>query len=219
VPKLRILVADDHRVVAEGLSSILSRSFDVIGTVHNGHALIAETINRKPDVVVSDIFMTDLNGIDALRQLRKQGTHARFIFLTMEATADLATEAFRAGASGFVSKQDAGEELLEAIGHSMEGRFYLTPSLREHQIEIIMEARASQAVANTPDLSSRQREVLQLLAEGKTVKEAAGILGISPRTAESHKYEMMRHLRIKTTAELIRWALRLNLISSRSGQP
>ena len=215
MPILKVLLGDDHRIVAEALRSMLSNSFDVIGLVHNGHTLIAEVMRLRPDVVVSDIFMPELNGLDALRHLRRKGVHTRFIFLTMQADATLAAEAFRAGASGFVSKEDAGEELMAAIREAAEGRFYLTRSLGPHMIDIVMDARSSK-VSGLQELSPRQREVLQLLAEGKTVKEAAAIMGISPRTVETHKYEMMDNLQIKTTVELIRWALTLNLVPSKA---
>ena len=165
----------------------------------------------EPDIVVSDIFMPLLNGLDALRQLRSKGSSIKMIFLTMHTDPALATEAFQAGASGFVSKESAGEELVHAITEAAQGRLYVTPFVGKDLLTILMDARSK---SSTLDLlpTPRQREVLQLLAEGKTIKEAAAVLGISPRTAESHKYEMMEFLRIKTTPELIRWAFRLKLI-------
>lgn len=210
----RIILADDHRIVVEALASLLKESFHLVGTVHDGRALIEEVFHLEPDVVVSDIFMPLLNGLDALRHLRSNGNQCKMIFLTMQTDVVLATEAFQAGASGFVSKESAGEELIHAITEAMHGRLYVTPLVGKDMLSILMDARSK---PSTLDLlpTPRQREVLQLLAEGKTVKEVAAVLGISPRTAESHKYEMMELLGIKTTSDLIRWAFRLKLISPR----
>jgi DNA-binding NarL/FixJ family response regulator len=208
----RIILADDHRILAEALASLLKESFDLVGIVRDGRALIDEVLRLEPDVVVSDIFMPLLNGLDALRYLRSKGNQTKVVFLTVRTDVPHATEAFRAGASGFVSKESAGEELIHAITEVVHDRLYVTPLVGKDLLSILMDARSQPSTLDLP-LTNRQREVLQLLAEGKTIKEAAAILGISPRTVESHKYEMMELLGIKTTADLIRWAFRLKLIS------
>lgn len=208
---LRVILADDHKILVEALASLLKESFDLVGTVYDGRALLEQVFRLNPDVVITDIFMPLLNGLDALRHLRSKGNSAKLIFLTMHADPALATEAFQAGASGFVSKESAGEELIHAIGEAVHDRLYVTPLVGKDLLNILMDARSkSSALDLLP--TPRQREVLQLLAEGKTIKEVATVLGISPRTAETHKYEMMETLGIKTTPELIRWAFRLKLV-------
>jgi DNA-binding NarL/FixJ family response regulator len=209
IPK--VLIADDHTIVAQGLELILRESFDFIGTVTDGRALLEAAERLKPDVIVADISMPLLNGLDATRQLKSSGNHAKVVILTMHADAHLASEAFRAGASAFVLKQSAGEELVKAINEILQGRAYLTPLIAKDMITVLMEGKGEPG--GEVKLTTRQREVLQLIAEGRTMKEVAGILNISSRTAETHKYEIMEVLSVRTTAELVQHAIRLRLIS------
>jgi DNA-binding NarL/FixJ family response regulator len=208
MPVPSVLLADDHKIVAQGLESLLKDSFTFVGTVSDGRALIEAAARFKPDVVVTDISMPLLNGLDAVRQFRSNGIEAKVVFLTMHADAALAAEAFRAGGSAFLLKQSAGDELVQAIREILQGRAYLTPLIAKDTITVLMEAQKEES-----KLTARQREVLQLIAEGKTMKEAAAILHISTRTAETHKYEMMQALGVKTSAELIKYAIRLHLVN------
>ncbi|HEY6990981.1 MAG TPA: response regulator transcription factor [Bryobacteraceae bacterium] len=211
MPVPKVLLADDHKIVAQGLESLLKDSFNFVGTVSDGRALLEAAIRLKPDVIVTDISMPLLNGLDAVRQFRSNGVDAKVVFLTMHADANLATEAFRAGGSAFLLKQSAGDELVQAIREILQGRAYLTPLIAKDMINVLMEARDEKAQESK--LTARQREVLQLIAEGKTMKEVASILNISARTAETHKYEMMQAIGVKTTAELIQHAIRLRLVN------
>jgi DNA-binding NarL/FixJ family response regulator len=203
-----ILLADDHTMFAEGLKSLLQDDFELLGTVGDGQALVETARTMSPDVIIVDISMPVLNGFDAVRQLKKEGTKAKIIFLTMHGDDGLVAEAFRCGASGYVLKQSAGEELISAIRRVLTGDDYLTPLVGGSSARS-KDENASHKIRLTP----RQREVLQLIAEGQTMKEIGGRLGISTRTAESHKYEMMQGLGLESTAELIRYAIALGLVS------
>jgi DNA-binding NarL/FixJ family response regulator len=208
----RVLLADDHTIVAEGLASILRGEFTLVGTVADGQALLSAAAELVPDVIVTDISMPSVNGLDAMRRLRKGGSTIKFVVLTMHADERLVVESFRAGASAYVLKQSAGEELIAAIRDALAGRLYLTPLIRRPLADVLKElnARLDEPKANpTP----RQREVLRLVAEGRTMKEIAILLNISTRTAESHKYDMMRDLGVDTTAELIQLAVKLGLVT------
>ena len=207
----KVLLADDHTIVAQGLQLLLKDSFNLVGTVRDGRALLEAAARLKPDVIIADISMPLLNGLDAVRQLKSNGIEAKVIILTMHADPHLAADAFRAGASGFVLKDSAGEELIQAIREILQGRAYLTPLIAKDMITVLMEAKGEGG--SEAKLTSRQREVLQLIAEGRTMKEVAGVLNISARTAETHKYEMMSVLGVRTTAELIQCAIRLRLVS------
>ena len=210
--KRRVLLADDHEIVVEGLRRILESKFDVVAAVGDGRALLAEAEKLRPDVVVTDISMPTLNGLDAVRQLKKKGVKAKVVFLTMHADSDLATEAFAAGAAGYVIKSSAGRELLEAIDTVLDGRVYLTPRIQQSVLEAFVKAGGEPEKASI-ELTKRQREVLQLVAEGLTMKEIASALDVSPRTVESHKYDLMQRLGVKTTAELIQYAIKRSIIS------
>jgi len=212
MPKTRVLLAEDHTVVAEGLASLLKDSFELAGTVHDGRALLEAAEQLKPDVIVTDISMPLLNGLDAIRQIRALHPHARILVLTMHHDTHLAAEAFRAGVSGYLLKVSPGEELVRAIHEVAEGRSYVTSLLAKDLITLLIEAGAAPREDGSP-LTPRQREVLQLIAEGRTMKEVAQVLHISPRTAESHKYGIMQALGATTTAELIQCAIRLKLVS------
>jgi len=164
----RVLLADDHKIVAQGLESLLKDSFNFVGTVSDGRALLEAAMRLKPDVVVTDISMPLLNGLDAVRQFRSNGVEAKVVFLTMHADAALAAEAFRAGGSAFLLKDSAGDELIQAIGEILQGRAYLTPLIAKDMISVLIEAKESPKEESR--LTPRQREVLQLIAEGKTLK-------------------------------------------------
>jgi DNA-binding NarL/FixJ family response regulator len=211
MPRTKVLLADDHAVVAQGLSALLEDTFDLAGVVHDGRALLAAVETLRPDVVVTDISMPLLNGIDAVRQIRVRHPHVKVIILTMHRETQLAVDAFRAGASGYMLKVSPGEELITAIEQVAMGRAYVTTLLAKDLITLLMEA-GRESTAGTP-LTPRQREVLQLVAEGRTMKEVASILSISPRTAETHKYEIMRVLGVDSTAGLIQYAIRIKLVA------
>jgi DNA-binding NarL/FixJ family response regulator len=199
----RILLADDHTIVAQGLRSLLQSDFEVVGIVSDGWQLVEVARQTKPDVIVSDIAMPVLGGLEALRLLHAEKIHCKVIFLTMHVDGIMATEALRAGASGYVAKHSAGEELIEAIRRVLEGGVYLTP-----QIAVNIANRAADSAALSVDkLTPRQREVLTLVAAGCTMKEIASKLNVSRRTVETHKYEAMGTLGVHTTAELVRLAV------------
>ena len=203
--RIKVLLADDHKLIVDALAALLKDTFELVGTVQDGRALVEEATRLRPEVIVTDIFMPLLNGIDAARQIRGRGIDSKFVFLSVETDAKLAAEAFRAGASGFVSKESAGEELIHAIQDASQGRAYITPLIAKGMINVFIDAKDGETSA-APQLTPRQREVLQLIAEGKTMKEISKILQISARTAETHKYEAMESLGAQTTAALIRWA-------------
>jgi DNA-binding NarL/FixJ family response regulator len=207
-----VLLADDHAVVAEGLQALLKDSFELIGLVHDGRALVDAAEKLRPDVIVTDISMPSMNGLEAIRQIRSRRPDAKVIVLTMHRDTQLAAEAFRAGVSGYLLKVSPAEELINAIREVALGRSYVTTLLAKDLITLLIEAGGAPRDDGTA-LTPRQREVLQLIAEGRTMKEVASILNISPRTAESHKYEMMQVLGVRTTAELIQYAMRLKLIA------
>jgi DNA-binding NarL/FixJ family response regulator len=207
----RILLADDHKMFAEGLRGLLEDEFELVGAVSDGHALVEAANRLSPDVIVVDISMPVLNGFDSVRQLKKEGVTAKIIFLTMHADAGLVAEAFRCGGSGYVLKQSAGEELIAVIGKVLAGQEYVSPLIEKEPAGGLSKAGDQ---AQTLRLTPRQREVLQLIIEGYTMKEIAAQLGISTRTAESHKYEMMESLGVQSTAELIQFAIKLGLTST-----
>ena len=209
---ITVVLADDHAIVAEGLGALLREKFDLLKTVHDGRALVAAVEELNPDVVVTDIGMPLLNGLDAIRQIKASRPATHIIILTMHIEPDLAVQAFRAGASGYLVKTSSGEELVEAVQQVSQGRAYLTSLIAKDLITVLLEAK-KESPADKEKLTSRQREVLQLIAEGRTMKEVATILNISPRTAESHKYEIMGVVGAKTTAELIQHAIRMKLVT------
>jgi DNA-binding NarL/FixJ family response regulator len=207
-----VLLAEDHAMVAEGLEGLLKAKFKLVGTVGDGHALIEAAGRLQPDVIVTDISMPHLNGLDAIRRIKADRPRVKFIVLTMHTDPDLAVQAFRAGASGYVLKVASGEELVRAIEEVSHGRAYLSSFIAKDLISIMVEAKR-EAAEEGSKLTPRQREVLQLIAEGRTMKEVASILNISQRTAETHKYAMMEVLGVDTTAALIQYALRLKLVT------
>jgi len=209
--KPRVLLADDHQIVLEGLRSLLEPQFELVGMVTNGRELLQAARRLKPDVIVVDISMPLLNGIEAVQQLRKSGMRAKVVFLTMHPDAVYATRAFEAGAVGYVLKHSAPSELVTAIQEALAGRRYVTPIIEGALTHACAEGIPLRADAES-NLTPRQREVLQLLAEGRSAKEIAEMLCISPRTVEFHKYRMMEELGIKTSSELVRYAVRHGVV-------
>ena len=203
----RILLADDHQMLLDAFKVMLEPEFDVVGAVTNGRALLEEFARLVPDVVVVDVAMPLLNGLDAGRQIKAQRRSVKLIFLTMNPDPDLAGEAFRLGASGYVLKLSAARELKQAIQEALSGRSYLTPLITKDVVGKLIDRRTWKR-----ELTGRQREVLQLLAEGKSMKEAAAILDLTPRTVAFHKYRMMEQLHLKTTAELVKFAVRRGIV-------
>jgi DNA-binding NarL/FixJ family response regulator len=204
----RILMADDHTMLLEAFKSLLEPEFDVVGTVADGRMLLEEFSRLHPDVVLIDIAMPLLNGLDAGRQLKAQRKSVKLIYLTMNPDPDLAGEALRLGASGYVLKSSAAHELKQAIHEALRGRSYITPLITRDVVGSLIEHRADRH-----ELTMRQREVLQLLAEGKSMKEVAAILHLTPRTVAFHKYRMMEQLRVKTSAELVQFAVKQGIVA------
>jgi len=207
----RVLLADDHRMVAEGLKSLLTPDFDLVGVVEDGRALLREVAALRPDVVVTDITMPHLSGIEALARLREDFPTVRVVILTMHQDVAYARRAFALGASGYVLKNAAPEELVLAIRAALANRTFVTPQLTSALLQAAGRdpQRAGDPVAA---MTPRQREVLRLFAEGRTAKEIGAELGISPRTVETHKYELMRTLGVKTSAELVHLAIRHGIV-------
>ena len=210
--KARILLADDHRIVIEGLKKLLEPEYDVVGTVEDGRALIAAVAELQPDVVVADISMPHLNGIEAVRQIKEKSPRIKVVMLTMHHDAQYAVRAFEAGASGFVLKASASNELITAIGEAIRGKTYVTPLIAGDLIQSYREGKANPEIG-LRQLSARQREILQLVAEGHSAKEIGRALNISARTVESHKYQIMEALNVKTSAELVQFAIKHGIIS------
>jgi DNA-binding NarL/FixJ family response regulator len=204
----RILMADDHLMLLEAFKALLQPDFDVVGIVTDGRALLEEFTRLNPDVVLLDVAMPLLNGLDAGRQLKAQRRSVKLIYLTMNPDPDLAGEALRLGASGYVLKSSAAQELKQAIQEALRGRSYITPLITRDVVGSLIHQRTTR-----PELTARQREVLQLLAEGKSMKEVAAILDLTPRTVAFHKYRMMEQLRLKTSAELVKFAVREGVVA------
>ena len=210
--KPRILLADDHKIVIEGLKNLLRDEFEIVGSVEDGRALVEKASKLYPDVIVADISMPQLNGIEAARQIKKIDKNIKIVFLTMHPDATYAANAFEAGASGFVLKHSASAELIRAIHEAIKGRTYVTPLIAGDLIRTYQKG-GSPEKNSFKKISPRQREILQLLAEGKTAKEIASTLNISTRTVEFHKYKMMEQLHSKTSAELVQYAMKHRIIS------
>jgi DNA-binding NarL/FixJ family response regulator len=208
----RVLLADDHRLVAEALKSLLAPEFDLVGVVEDGRALVEAARTLRPDVIVADITMPHLNGIDALIQLRQSGNQVPVVFLTMHRDVSFARRALDAGASGFVLKHSAPAELVAAIRAALDGKTYLTSQLAGEVLESMKQLPA-QVGHPLASLTPRQREVLQLLAEGRSAKQIASSLVISARTVEFHKFQLMETLGIHTNAELIHFAIKNGLVA------
>jgi len=211
VNRSRVLVADDHRIVAEGLRGILEPTYELVGIVENGRELVDQAMVLKPDVIVADITMPLLNGLDAMALLQRQDCRSKFVFLTMHKDVTYAAKALRQGALGYVLKHSASEELLKALQAVLAGERYVS-----NEIASGLEGRddAVDQIEDLRILTTRQREVLQLFAEGKSAKEVATNLGISARTAENHKARIMTQLKLHTTSDLVQYAIRHGLIGA-----
>lgn len=207
----RVLLCDDHLLVAEALKSLLAPEFDLVGVVEDGRAMIEAAGTLRPDVIVADVSMPHLNGIDALVRLRQGGDHTPVVFLTMHRDVAFARRALEAGASGFVLKHSAPAELLTAIRAALEGQIYLTPQLAGEVLDS-MKQGPGKAADPVVSLTPRQREIVQLVAEGRSAKEIAATLSISTRTVEFHKYQMMETLGLHTNSELIHFAIKHGLV-------
>jgi DNA-binding NarL/FixJ family response regulator len=203
----RVLLVDDHRIVAEGLKSLLADDFEVVGIAEDGRAMISATKELKPDVVVADIALPKVNGIDAMTLLRREMPQLRVVFLTMQSGAAYARRAFEAGANGYVLKHSAASELVVAIRAALKGQTYITPALTNDLL-------GRQKPGNVGrSLTPRQRDILQLFADGRSAKEIAATLGISSRTVEFHKYQIMEQHGLSNTAELIHFAIKHDILT------
>ena len=204
--RARVLLADDHRIVAEGLKRLLEPEFDLVGVVEDGRALLSAARELRPDVIVSDITMPELNGVEALEEMKRHDPGVRVVFLTMHHNVAYARQAMEAGALGYVLKHSAADELLLAVRAAAAGKTFVTPAIAG---ELLQAMRSGDAADDDPvrKLTLRQREILRLLVEGHSAKSIAARLDISPRTVEFHKYSMMETLGISSNAELIRFAL------------
>ncbi|MCU1337019.1 MAG: response regulator containing a CheY-like receiver domain and an DNA-binding domain [Bryobacterales bacterium] len=207
-----VLLADDHAIVVEGLRRVLEPAFDVVGMVADGLALVKATEKLKPDVVVVDVSMPHLNGIDAARQIRATNQRTKIVFLSMHPDVVYASEALQAGGSAYVLKSSAGIEIVTAIREALRGGTFVTPAIDKGTLEaqIRRDQRSPDALRT---LSPRRREVLQMVAEGRTTKEIAEILQISPRTVEFHRYRAMESLGLHTVAELVQYAIKHRMVS------
>ena len=211
--KPRLLLADDHTLLLEGIRLMLEPEFDLVGSVEDGQALLAAAKTLKPDVILLDISMPVLNGIDAARRLRKLLPSAKLIFLTMHADSDYVAEAFRAGAMGYLLKRAAASELKTAIREVMKGHHYVSPLVTRNALELLI---STEKPGGKPSdrLTPRQREVLQLVAEGRSRKEIASILNISLKTVEFHKANLARELNLHTVADFTRYAIEHRIIAT-----
>ena len=211
----QILIADDHVLFAEGLRLLLEKHYTVVGTVADGRALLTEAQRLKPDVIIADIGMPLLNGLDAAKRIRQQHPNAKVVFLTMQDDPNLAAAALELGSVGFVLKHSAGSELLKAIDRVLHGKSYVTPKLRPEDW-VKQESRARQY---SKHLTARQREIVQMCAEGRPLKEIAGRLDLSEKTIQFHKYHIMETFNLKSNAELILFAIKQGLVSLDSNSP
>ena len=213
----RILLADDHIILLEAFKKLLEPVYQVVGAVTDGRALIEQAVKLRPDILLIDVAMPRLNGLDACERIKAVLPSAKIIFLTMLEDAETAAEAIRRGASGYLLKKSASTELFTAIQKVLQGRTYITDIL-SHGLNSLFVSQAKSGDGRRT-LSLRQREVLQLIAEGRSMKEAADLLKLTPRTIAFHKYSMMEHLRIKTTAELVQYAVQLGLVAGKPATP
>ena len=207
----RVLLADDHIILLDAFRKLLEPECEVVGTVTDGRALLEVGPTLNPDIIVLDVAMPLLNGLDAGRQLRQRMPNVKLIFLTVNEDPELAAEAFRIGASGYLLKNSAASELFHAIREVSKGRAYVTPLVAKGMVDTFV--HGSQRRKLSHDLTSRQREVLQLLAEGHSMKEVATLMKITPRTVAFHKYRIMDELHLKTNAALVQFAIKQGLVS------
>jgi DNA-binding NarL/FixJ family response regulator len=205
----RVLLADDHQLVLGAFEKLLASECEIVGRVSDGRALLGEAEKLRPDVIVLDIAMPLLNGLEAGRKIKQSLPNTKLVFVTMHEDADVAAEAFRGGASAYLLKRSAPSELLTAIREVAQGRSYVTPLVTEGLVGLLMKVDERK---QSPELTSRQREILQLLAEGCSMKEVAAKLNITARTVAFHKYRMMEQLKITSTAELIQYAVKHHIV-------
>jgi len=208
----RLILADDHQILTEAIEALLATDYEIVDRVTDGRALVEATKRFKPDVVVADISMPLLNGLDAMRQIKQALPDVKVILLTVNEDPNLVAEAFQCGASGYVLKNCAASELTEAIGQVLRGRSYVTPLVTKGMVNSFLDG--PKHGHESPKLTPRQREVLQLLAEGHSMKMVANILDISPRTVAFHKYRMMDALHISSNSALIQFAIKNNIIAA-----
>jgi len=204
-----VLIADDHAIVMEGLVSLLKEhDFNVVGAVADGQSLLEAARRLKPDVIVTDLSMPNLSGLDVLIKLKEERIDSKVVMLTMHNDSARATQALKAGASGFLLKESAGEELVKAIHQALQGHVYLTPSVTR----AVIDQMADNGCRPAPELTTRQLDVLRLIVKGQRMKEIAATLNLSTRTVETHKYDMMQVLGMHSTAELVRYALEQRIV-------
>jgi DNA-binding NarL/FixJ family response regulator len=209
----RILIADDHTLVAEACKKLLEADYEIVATVSDGRALVRAAVALKPHLIIVDVAMPLLNGLDAGQQVKESLPTVKLVFLTMNHDADLAAEAFRRGASGFLLKTCAASELAIAVREVLRGRSYLSPKIAKDTVDFLLR-QDKQLIDEGDRLTERQREVLQLLVEGKCMKEVGSVLNIATRTVAFHKYRIMEALNAKSNAELVQYAVRQHLIAS-----
>jgi DNA-binding NarL/FixJ family response regulator len=206
----RIILADDHTLVVDALIELIAPYFDVVATVADGHALLDAALSMKPDAIVLDVAMPLLNGLDACRQLKAEMPSVKLVFLTMNEDPEIALEAMKVGASAYILKTSAASELLQAIQAALRGKSYITPKIAQGMQEsFICNPRGR---SRSKSLTPRQREVVQLLAEGRSMKEAARLLTVTPRTVAFHKYRLMQDLGLKTNADLVKFAIKNRIL-------
>jgi DNA-binding NarL/FixJ family response regulator len=206
----RILIADDHALVLEAIRKLLEPQCEVVATVTDGRALVESVVMLQPDIVLIDIAMPLLNGLEAVRQIKAKMPAAKLICLTINEETEVGAEAMRAGASGYLLKKSAASELFQAIQEVLRGRSYITPEIARGMQEMFI--RDPRQVTRRTGLTARQREVTQLLAEGKSLKEAAQVLNVTPRTVAFHKYQIMAEMKLKSTADLVRFAIKNRIV-------
>jgi DNA-binding NarL/FixJ family response regulator len=214
--KPRILIADDHSILLAGLKKLVEEACEVVGTVEDGRALIEAAERLKPDLILMDISMPLLNGLDAARQLKKLVPDSKLLFLTMHSSPTYATEAFKAGANGYLLKQSAASELPQAIAAVLRGQTYLTPAITREVLETALQPTQPALKHSLSVLTPRQREVLQLIAEGRGTKEVATVLNVSVKTVEFHKGRLMEQLDLHSTPALIKFAIAEGLVNAES---
>jgi DNA-binding NarL/FixJ family response regulator len=211
VRRATILLADDHELIIEGLRHVLEPYYQIVGVAGDGRALLIAAAGLQPDVIIVDVSMPLLNGIEAVRQMRKTGQKAKIIFLSMHPDLIYVTEALQAGGAAYVLKSSAGTDIATAVRHVLQGKTFLSQSIDQSALDAqIKRERPARRALDT--LTQRQREVLQLMAEGRNTKEIAQILGVSPRTIEFHRYRLMETLGLHTIAELVQFAIRHRIV-------
>ena len=212
ISRSRILIADDHTLVADLCKKLLEAEFDVVGTEGDGRALLQSAVDLKPDVIVIDVAMPILNGLDAGQQVKQMVPAVKLVYLTMNPDPEVAAEAFRRGASGYLLKTCAADQMVIAVRKVLRGMSYLSPQLSKETVSYLR--KQSMLQEEQERLTERQREVLQLLAEGNAMKEVAGVLNLTTRTVAFHKYRIMEVLGARSTAELVRYAVRNHMIAA-----